>query len=283
MTADSIKDRATLPHVEGQLNYMAPMAERPRYLAYVPETGETYTNMTNDPHTMPIHDMRPIQHELDLDREGFGLVEHRTAARDLWDDDEVRRVYYPEAAEFIKQYTGASRVFVFDHVQRRRVPGSLGDRRANGPRQPATRVHVDHTGRSGPQRVRDLLPDDADELLKGRVQVINLWRPIKGPLQDAPLAFCDSRTVAPEDLVASDLVYKDRVGETYSVTYNPAHTWYYAPELRREEALLLKIMDSKTDGRARFMPHTSFTDPTTPADAFPRESIELRTLVFHPN
>ena len=113
--------------------------------------------------------------------------------------------------------------------------------------------------------------------------MINLWRPIKGPLQDSPLALCDARTVEPSDLVESNLVYKHRVGETYSVTYNPKHRWYYAPELRRDEALLLKIMDSKTDGRARFMPHTAFTDPTTPADAFPRESIELRTLVFHPN
>jgi len=151
------------------------------------------------------------------------------------------------------------------------------------PPQPATRVHVDHTSRSGPQRVRDLLPDEAEELLKGRVQVINLWRPIRGPLLDSPLAVCDARTVDPADLVPSDLVYRERVGETYSVTYNPAHEWYYVPEMRREQALLLKIADTKTDGRARFMPHTSFTDPTTPPDAFPRESIELRTLIFHPN
>jgi len=277
-----MSDRERLPYVEGELNYMAPMAERPRYLAYEPEPGEARSNMTYDAHVMAIHDMRPIQHELDLDREGFGLIEARTAVKDLWDDDEVRRVYYPECEALIKELTGASRVFVFDHVQRRRIPG-LVDYSRSGPRQPATRVHVDHTGRSGPQRVRDLLPDEADELLKGRVQVINLWRPTRGPLQDAPLALCDSKTVDEHDLVASDLVYKNRTGETYSVTYNPAHKWYYAPELRRDEALLLKIMDSKTDGRARFMPHTSFTDPTTPADAFPRESIELRTLVFHPN
>ena len=206
-------DRAKLHHVDGVLNYMAPMTERPRYLAYDPEPGEERSNMTYDPHTMAIHDMRPIQHELDLDREGFGLVEHRTAVKDLWDDDEVRRVYYPECEEFIKAYTGASRVFVFDHVQRRRIPG-LRDYSRNGPRQPATRVHVDHTGRSGPQRVRDLLPDEAEELLKGRVQVINLWRPTKGPLEDAPLALCDARTVDEHDLVASDLVYKNRVGET---------------------------------------------------------------------
>jgi hypothetical protein len=275
-------DRTKLPYVESELNYMAPMTERPSYLAYEPEPGEARSNMTYDSHVMAIRDMRPIQHELDLDREGFGLIEARTAVRDLWDDDEVRRVYYPECEALIKELTGASRVFVFDHVQRRRIPG-LVDYSRSGPRQPATRVHVDHTGRSGPQRVRDLLPDEAEELLKGRVQVINLWRPTKGPLQDAPLALCDSQTVDDHDLVASDLVYKNRVGETYSVTYNPAHKWYYAPELRRDEALLLKIMDSKTDGRARFMPHTSFTDPTTPADAFPRESIELRTLVFHPN
>jgi hypothetical protein len=274
-------DRAKLPHVEAQLNYMAPMAARPRYLAYDPDAGEERSNMTPEAHQVSIYDMRPIQRELDLDHEGFGLVEHRSAVQDFWDDDEVRRVYYPEAERFIKEHTGASRVFIFDHLQRRRVPG-LRDYSRSGPRQPASRVHVDHTSRSGPQRVRDLIPDEADELLKGRVQVINMWRPIKGPLQDSPLALCDARTVAADDLVASDLVYKNRVGETYSVTYNPAHRWYYAPELRRDEALLLKIMDSKTDGRARFMPHTAFVDPTTPPDAFPRESIELRTLVFHP-
>jgi len=132
--------------------------------------------------------------------------------------------------------------------------------------------------------VLDLLdPSEAEARLQRRFVEINVWRPIKGPVESWPLALCDARTVEEHDLVASDLVYKNRVGETYSVTYNPAHKWYYAPELRRDEALLLKIMDSKTDGRARFMPHTSFTDPTTPADAFPRESIELRTLVFHPN
>jgi hypothetical protein len=216
-----------------------------------------------------------------LDTQGFALVEQRSAVKDFWDDDEVRRVYYPEAERVIKQVTGASRVFIFDHLQRRRVTG-LQDRVPGGPRQPATRVHVDHTAKSGPQRVRDLLPDEAEELLKGRVQVINFWRPLFSPLQDAPLAVCDSRTVAAEDLVPSDLVYKERVGETYSVRYNPAHQWYYVPEMRRDEALLLKIADTRTDIPARFMPHTSFTDPTTPPDARPRESIEVRTLVFHP-
>jgi hypothetical protein len=270
---------AELPYVEAELNYLAPMTARPRYYAY--EMGpETRSNLTPEPHRMRIHSLRPIKSELDLDRQGFELVEQRSAVRDFWNDDEVREVYYPEAERFIAEATGASRVFIFDHVQRRRVSGAA-DRAPGGPRQPATRVHVDHTARSGPQRVRDLMGDEAEELLKGRVQVINMWRPIRGPLRDAPLAVCDSRTVDPQDLVPSDLVYRERVGETYSVKFNPAHRWYYAPEMRTDEALLLKIADTRTDVAARFMPHTSFTDPTTPPDAFPRESIELRSLVFH--
>lgn len=275
-TADNLR------FVEAELNYLGPTIERPRYYAYEPDTDDQPPHMPLEPHRMQIHDLRPIGHELSLDRQGFGLVEHRSAVKDFWDDDEVRRVYYPEAEAFLKAHTGASRVYIFDHLQRRRVPGTR-DRSRGGPRQPATRVHVDHTARSGPQRVRDLLPDEAEELLRGRVQVVNLWRPILNePLRDAPLAVCDSRTVDADDLVPSDLVYRERVGETYSVKYNPAHSWYYVPEMRRDEGLLLKIADTRTDIPARFMPHTSFTDPTTPPDAPMRESIELRTLVFHP-
>jgi hypothetical protein len=129
--------------------------------------------------------------------------------------------------------------------------------------------------------VRDFFGDEADELLRGRVQVINVWRPIRGPLQDAPLAVCDAGSVAPGDLVPADLVYRDRVGETYGVKFNPEHRWYYVSDMQPDEALLLKCYDSATDGRARFAPHTAFEDPTAPADKLPRESIELRTLVFH--
>jgi hypothetical protein len=199
--------------------------------------------------------------------------------KNFYDDEEVKKVYYPEAERLLERLTGASQVFIFDHTTRRRVPGS--EDRRGGIRRPVNRVHVDHTAKSSPQRVRDLLPDEAQGLLRGRVQVINLWRPIRGPLLDAPLAVCDARTVDPEDLVPSDLIYPHRIGETYSVTYRPSHRWYYFSQMRPDEVLLLKCYDSETDGRARFTPHSAFTDPTTPADAPPRESIEPRTLVFH--
>jgi hypothetical protein len=269
-----------LPHVDAALNYLAPMAERPRNFTYDPPPGVSRSNSVGEAHVVPILSVRPVAGDVSLDGEGFAVVRHNSAVRDFYDDAEVRRTYYAEAEQVLKEATGARRVFVFDHTVRRRVLGA-DDRAQGAPRQPATRVHVDHTAKSGPQRVRDLLGDEAEELLRGRVQVINLWRPIRGPLRDAPLAVCDALSVAPGDLVPSDLVYRDRVGETYGVKFNPQHRWFYVPDMRRDEALLLKCYDSETDGRARFAPHTAFEDPTAPADVAPRESIELRTFVFH--
>jgi hypothetical protein len=263
------------------LNYLLPTAERPRTYTYDPPDGGPRSNNVHTPHRVKIRDLRPEAESYTLDTHGFAVVNHRSAVRDFWNDDEIRGVYYPEAERLIREATGADRVYIFDHTLRRRVTGAEDDRNGAVPRQPATRVHVDHTEHSGPQRVRDFLPDEAESLLKGRVQVINLWRPLHGPLWDAPLAVCDARSVDPADLVASDLVYPDRVGETYSVSYNPAHEWYYLSGMRPEEGLLLKCTDTRTDVAARFMPHTAFIHPEAPANARPRESIELRTLVFH--
>lgn len=269
-----------LSGVQAELNYLAPTSERPRTYTYDPPHGVSRTTVVNDPHVLRISDARPILRDVSLDEEGFGLVQHRSGVGDFYGDDEVTRDYYPEAERLLKETTGADRVFIFDHTVRRRVAGAE-DRRSDAPRQPVPRVHVDHTAKSGPQRVRDLLADDAQALLRGRVQIINLWRPIRGPLQDMPLAVCDARSVRPEQLVASDLVYRNRVGETYSVVFHPDHRWFYVPQMDTDEVLLLKCYDSATDGRARFTPHTAFRDPTTRPDAPPRESIELRALVFH--
>ena len=270
----------SLPFVTAELNYLAPTAGRPRTYAFDPPPGESKTTVLPEPRQVPIFDARLIAGSISLDREGFALVRHPTMVKNFYDDKEVTSVYYPAAEAFIKATLKADRVFIFDHTVRKRVEGAP-DIRGTGPRQPATRVHVDQTATSGANRVREHLPDEARELLKGRVQVINLWRPIRGPLRDAPLAMCDGQTVAPDDLIASDLIYPNRRGETYSVKYDRNHRWFYFPEMTADEALLLKCYDSATDGRTRFGPHTAFVDPTTPADAPPRESIELRTLVFH--
>jgi hypothetical protein len=270
---------SALSFVTADLNYLALAKDRPRTYTFEPPSGEPRSNIVPEPHALRIYDARPISESISLDREGFALIRQHSAVMDFYDEEEVRNVYYPEAEHILKVVTGADRVFVFDHTVRKRVDAA--DLRDRNPRQPVARVHVDHTARSGPQRVRDLIPDEADELLKGRVQIINLWRPIRGPLRDSPLAVCDARTVKFDELVGSDLVYPHRIGETYSVKYSSEHRWFYVPGMTPDEILLLKCFDSKADGTARFAPHTAFADPTTPRDASPRESIELRTLVFH--
>jgi len=109
-----------------------------------------------------------------------------------------------------------------------------------------------------------------------------VWRPLQRPVEQAPLAVCDAQSIAPEDLVATDLIYRDRLGEVYSLTYNPRHRWFYYSAMVPGEVLLIKTYDSLEDGRARFTAHTAFDDPNTPPDAAPRESIEVRALVFYP-
>lgn len=270
---------ARLPRVDGEVVYLAHMAERPYTLAYEPPPGTPRGNLVTETHTVPIHDMRPAANTITLDREGFELRTAPSAMHDFDDEDALRRIYYPEAERLVGEVTGARRVVIFDHTIRRRQWG-VEDRAPGTPRQPVTRIHGDYTEISGPQRVRDLMGDEADDLLTRRFAIVNVWRPIRGPLRDAPLAVCHAGTVAPDDLVAQDLVYRDRKGEIYALTYNPAHCWFYVPAMQADEALFLKCYDSAHDGRARFMPHTSFQDPTAPADILPRESIELRTLAF---
>ena len=268
-----------LPHVECVLNYLAPMAGKPMNLAYDPPPGVARSTGVPEPHRMTIYDARPIATRLSLDDEGLAVVGHKSAVKDFYDEDELRHVYYPEAERLVAAITGANRVLVFDHTIRRRVWGGV-DRAPGTPRQPVTSVHNDYTIKSGPQRVRDLTGEKAEELLRHRFEIVNVWRPIRGPLRDAPLAVCDATSVAFSDFVPSDLVYRDRTGETYCVTYNPAHRWFYVPEMRVDEAILIKCYDSAKD-KARFTAHSAFQDPTAPKEMLPRESIELRTLAFH--
>jgi hypothetical protein len=272
----------SLPHIQADLNYLAATDQKPVIYAYPPPPGVPWSTAQPEEHATTIHDLRPAASEFRLDDAGFQLLSHRSTVRDFWDEEEIKRVYYPESIEVLKRVTGASEVRIFDHTLRRRMPGENDRSTKPGvPRQPANRVHVDQTAASGVARLRTEYPDEADELLRRRVAIVNLWRPIKSPALDAPLAVCDARSVAPHDLIASDLVFRDRRGETYNLVYNPSQRWFYAPAMRPDEVLLIKCFDSRDDGAvARFAPHTAFVDPTTPQDAPPRESIELRTFVI---
>jgi hypothetical protein len=267
---------ADLKGVVAPVNFTMPMAEKPYSYNYEPPPGVAPRNTKEETHQVKILDGRAVNDQLSLDREGFILLHCPTAATDLYDDAEVTTRYYAECERVIREATGASRVVAFDHIARNAALSAKG----NAIKLPASRVHNDYTAWSAPQRVRDLMGEEAEELLKHRYAEVNLWRPIRGPLLRSPLALCDAQTLSEENLVASDLRYPDRTGETYAVTYNPAQRWYYFPRMQADEAVLIRCFDSAQSGAARFSAHGAFEDPASPPDAPPRESIEVRTLVF---
>ena len=230
-----------------------------------------------DRQTVQIADARPIAEQLELDTQGFESHARPTQVKDFYNEKEVLDVYYPEVRALLREVAGAAKVEIFDHTIR---VEDVAKREALETRAPVQMVHNDYTERSGPQRVLDLIDDsEANEWLRGRFAVINVWRSIGALAQTKPLAIADARSVSSDDLVLTDLVYPDRVGEIYYIAHNPEQRWYYVPDLRRDEVILIKSYDSAQDGRARFTPHTAFEHPHPPANAPARESIEVRALV----
>ena len=262
--------------IEATLNYLIDTGEKIITAAGPGGAADTRGGKL-DPRRVVIRNGRRYAQDFMLDREGFRFVRHDTAVADFYDEEEVRRLYYPEMEALVKAESGASRVVLFDHTLR---TGDDAVREQRKIREVVPRVHNDYTEWSAPQRVRDILPGEADALLQRRFAVVQVWRPIRLPVESSPLAVCDARTISADDLVVSERRYQHRVGQTYAITYNPSHKWFWFPRMRREEAIVFKVFDSEKDGRARFTAHTAFDDPTSPPNARPRESIEIRTLAF---
>jgi len=263
--------------IEATLNYIVNDGTKIFTETAAPGGTDVRTGGKPDPHRVTIRNGRHHARGFTLDHNGFHLIRHDTTVSDFFDEAEVRQVYYAEMEVLVKAESRASRVVVFDHTLR---TADDAVREARKIREVVSRVHNDYTEWSGPQRVRDLLPQEADELLRRRFAIIQVWRPIRHPVETFPLAICDARTLASEDLVVSERRYPNRIGQTYAITYNPQHAWYWFPRMQRNEALVFKVYDTLRDGRARWTAHTSFRDPTSPPDARPRESIEIRTLAF---
>lgn len=260
------------------LRYLAPMDERAYYYQVRPPAGVPARNTRGDHREVEIADARSLPEAASLEREGFELARHATAVANLWDPVLIRRDYYPEMEALVRRVTRASRVVAFDHNVRSQA---RADRRADDALGPVRLVHNDYTDSSGPQRVRDLMPaDEVPRLLDGRVAVINVWKPIVGPVRRSPLAVCDARSLAPEDRIPTELRYADRVGEIYSFSWSDRHRWYVFPGMEADEALLLVGYDS-SEGVARCTAHSAVDLPETEGGAPDRESIEVRTLVFY--
>lgn len=275
---DALTRTEIATEVVAPINFIVPTAEKPFSYTYEPPAGQPWRNTSYEPQTVAVHDARLLVEEPQLETAGFTLVDAPSAVRDFYDERQVKDTYYAEVEALVKKLTGASEVVVFDHTIR---DGRNARRDDRGVREPVKRAHNDYTLKSAPQRVRDLLSaEEAERRLSKRYAIINVWRSIAGTIEEAPLGIVDARSVEFEDFIASDLIYRDRTGETYGVRHNPAHRWFYYPAMTEGEAMVFKCYDSATDGRARWTAHSAFDDPTSPTNARPRQSIEIRTLVF---
>ncbi len=274
--------------VKATLTYIAPSTE-PLYNYYLmePPQGRKASNEVPDPREVTILNLREENCRLDV--HGFELVSFKPTVEDIYDSAQRAKSFDPEVAALVKHCTGAIEARVFSPFLRgeeaqRRNPGSIS--------APSAFVHVDFTHESGAMYFEEILGSDADRFRGRRYAIINVWRPIVGPLQDRPLTLCDARTVRAGDLVRSkaysrmdDQGLNSATGkvyeaETYAVTYSAEHNWYYAPEMMPDEAFLLKNYDSALSGVSRFTPHTSFADPNAPTRPVPRSSIEVRVLTI---
>lgn len=261
--------------VRSALNFYQAPADGSKPFNYVetPPEGQLQRNFGQEIHEVELNDIRGHESEFYLDKDAFQAIGGiPSEEKDFADEEHIKSVYYPEVEKLLLDHVpGAHKVTLFDHTIRRTDP--------NASRAPVTRVHVDQTARSTEWRVRLHDPEDAEELLKGRYRIINVWRPLNGPVQSFPLGFASAESVDDNDLIPVEHRYPYRTGETAVVRFNEGQKFFYWSGMQNDERLFLKCFDSK-DGVGRRVPHTAFVDPRTPEGAVGRESIEVRALVY---
>ena len=276
---------ADLPAIIAGLSYLTASSGRPVSYAYPPPPGTPWECGDYELKRLAIADARTAIDQPSLEREGFELRDAPTAVRDFSDDAEVRATYYAEAADLALAVTGAQHAHVFDHLVRRRERDrstlSFGRASADGRAAVNGRVHNDYTESSGRKRLGLVLTDRDAAARVQRYAVVNIWRSIKGPVLDTPLAVCDARSLGAVDLVEGDVQYPRRTGQIYQAVYSPRHRWSYYSRMDRHEALVFKQYDSQLSGVARIVLHAAFDHPHMPPEAPLRESIELRCLVVY--
>ena len=281
-------DVSGLNHIDVDMAYTRATSEPARVTVWPPSSGRPLETPPRERVRVPVYDCRPIADTLTLDVAGFQMLKAPTAFDDYYVPERVTAEYYPEMRELMKRATGALDVFIFDHNVRNQTRSDRGEL---GVRMPTDGAHNDYTMSSGPRRIREVLEDnEATHLLEHRAAVVNLWRPIVGPVQDHPIAICDARTTHLDDFIPTkithyvegDLEKPALVGEIYSFRHSDAHRWFMVSDMQPDEVLLLKCYDTAHDGRALFTGHTGFPNPESPPDTKPRESIELRTVVVFP-
>lgn len=273
-----------LPSLVAELGYLKHSDGKPITYMYEPAAGIKRQNCEFELVSMPIMDARHLAPQPKIDVAGFELWEAPTEVVDFRNDKEVSSKYYSEASALVKASTGASTVIVFDHQVRQREAGRplLSFGRAGDGSKPGAvgRVHVDYSEETGQKRLNLVLQDQRLAESIERFAIVNVWRSIKGPILDTPLAVCDARSLGAGDLVAGEIRYQSRNGELYLVRHSNRHRWYYYSAMHRNEALVFKQYDSLINSVSRFTPHAAFDHPEATEATPLRESIEVRCLAI---
>ncbi|POS70533.1 hypothetical protein DHEL01_v211071 [Diaporthe helianthi] len=230
-------------------------------------------------HCVVVSDVSGDEDRYTLDSHGFQYCRSPSRESDFFDNDKIENEYYSECEKLLKYVTGASRVHIFNHKVRRGPTHwhHLGLKNLAN-RGPVTKTHVDQSYDGAELRLRWELPDEADDLVQRRYQIINVWRPIR-TIEKDPIAVADAKSVPDADLVAAVMVENDYHGEQWVVRHNEAHRWYYKHLMSTEEVLLIKCFDSNEDVARRAL-HSAFEDPAY-RDKESRQSIEVRCLLLY--
>jgi hypothetical protein len=268
----------SVPHGTVQVEikfYKAPVdGAQPFLYKGKPPEGLPDMNYTEPALPVTLNDVRGREDEFSLDKDAFQPLQGVLCVpyEAIQSEETIQRTWYPAVEELLlNKIRGAHRVIIFDYVIRMES--------VNTHRKPLYTAHADQTRQAAAARVRLCIPDpgEAEQALRGRYRIINVWKPLKGPVQSSPLARAGS--VQSTELVPIKFHLPHRTGEIIGVAFNQAQEWMYWSGMQPDECLLLKCSDSD-ESVASLVPHSAFYDPRTPLNAPGRESIEFRALVL---
>jgi hypothetical protein len=262
-----------------RLNYIAPMAHRPRYYAH----NSSRDVITRDRRTIRIEDARLRAEQPSLAREGFALFPHNSAVSDFSNQEELALIYPREIERLVLDLSGADHVAIFGRGVLRFGEHDLPDSSRFDVLRPARFIHSDISDFTLATLKEGWRPRESGRSVR-RYAHYNVWRVLTPPPQDIPLAVCDARSVSTSDLVDADLI-TDTPGTLESsivivlLRYSPCHRWWYFPNMDRDEVLVFKSYDSDP-GQPRQVPHSAFKNPACPPGIASRASIEMRATAF---
>ncbi|KAF2250946.1 hypothetical protein BU26DRAFT_562909 [Trematosphaeria pertusa] len=255
---------------------------KPYSFRFPPSDDLPCENFDREKWPLRVQDARELGPNIDV--QGFCLERFptRMSYGDFAIAEKIENVYAKELESALFEQFQARHVRVVDYLVRRRhrkYPKLEIEDVTEA--QPASLAHIDFSHEEAISMIRALYGERAQELLQHRWQLINTWRPLKGPLNDWPLAICDAQSFdAQQDALVADVVYPTWSYENVLVHFNTSQKWYYFPGLEVEETLLFRCTDSERPS-AGSCPHASFPNPNCSQDGVPRESIEARAFVFY--